>query len=61
MKSITILDFSTGEVHIFPYFDYIGEEFNDISNYLNYRYDIHFREEDCQWMIGDLKLTIHGE
>lgn len=59
-QSVTILDFSTGEVHIFPYDqDVMGEEFETIANCINDEYDILFRENDCQWMTGELKLKIH--
>ena len=60
MKYITILDFAKGEVHVFPYkkFD-MGEDFSDISSYIYDIYRIKFSENNCQWMISDLKLQIH--
>jgi len=57
---ITILDYSSGEVHIFPYDKtYMGEDFLDISEYIEIQYDMFFKESECSWMIGDLKLQIH--
>ncbi len=59
-KSITILDFSKGEVHIFPYNDAWGEDFDSIANCIYDEYDIHFKEGNCQWMISsNLSLQIH--
>jgi hypothetical protein len=57
---ITILDFCIGEIHIFPYDEtYMGEDFIDIAKYIEDKYDIKFKENECQWMIGELKLKIH--
>lgn len=60
MKYITILDFEKGEIHSFPYYDNMGEDFGDIANAINDEYDIEFFEKNCQWMIQDsLKFEIH--
>lgn len=59
MKYITILDFERGEIHSFPYLTYWGDDFNDIAEQLDEHYGIKFSENNCQWMISDLKLQIH--
>lgn len=57
---ITILDYSTGITHIFPYsLVDMGEDFIDIAQYIEDEYDITLRESECSWMIGELKLQIH--
>ena len=53
---ITILNFSTGEVFIFPYDENIYEDAQDFfdSEYCTERGII---EEDCQYMVSDM-LTL---
>lgn len=60
MKYITILCFERGEIHSFPYLDYWGDDFSNISNQLEEHYGIKFSENNCQWIIQDkLTLQIH--
>lgn len=60
MKKIIILDFSTAEVHIFPYDDNVysdGEEFIQRMNDID---ELICKVQDCQWMItDDLNIQIH--
>jgi|LakMenEpi03Aug12_release.lakeMendotaPanAssembly.Ray.scaffolds.fasta_scaffold2911378_2 hypothetical protein len=56
---ITILDYNSGEIHIFNYDGTMGEDFVDIAQSIEDEYDIIFRESECSWMIGELKLQIH--
>lgn len=60
MKYITILCFERGEIHSFPYLDYWGDDFNNISEQLEGHYGIKFSENNCQWIIQDkLTLQVH--
>ena len=60
MKYITILCFERGEIHSFPYLDYRGDDFSNISEQLEGHYVIKFSENNCQWIIQDkLTLQIH--
>ena len=52
-KNIIILDFSTGEVHIFPYDENILVSLEEDKLY-------NFNISNCQYMIVDeLKINIH--
>jgi hypothetical protein len=54
MKQIVILDFSTGEAHIYP----CSDEMED-TDLLTEK---GFKEQDCQWMsVNKLKLKIHED
>jgi len=62
MKKIIILDFSTAEVHIFPFDEniYSNDDIINFFNDMNEEGDYNFKESQCQWMIVDeLKLEIH--
>jgi hypothetical protein len=54
MPFITILDFSTGEIHIHEYENTKGD-LDEIITELGYK------ESNCQWLCTDkLKLQIHS-
>jgi hypothetical protein len=60
MKKIIILDFESGEVHVFNYDSNIFEDFSDFVIVINEEYDLNLREKNCQWMIiDDLNIMIH--
>jgi hypothetical protein len=59
MKYITILDFSTGITHIFPLLGDKSDDFEEITEAIEVEYGLIFREKECQWMVGELKLQIH--
>jgi hypothetical protein len=60
MKKIIILDFSTGEVHIFPYDENIWEDGEDFIVDENENGSIALSLSNCQWMIVDnLNIAIH--
>jgi len=54
MDYLTVLNFSTGEVDIYPTeFDQEQQD-NDVLSFLNHR------ESDCHWMYGK-KVTLHSD
>jgi hypothetical protein len=56
---IIILDFSTGEVFVFPYDENIYDNAEDFFE-SDYCKEIGIRETDCQYMVSDnLTLQIH--
>jgi hypothetical protein len=58
-EKIIILDFSTGEVHVFPYDEDLYE---DASDFLENDIckELGIRESDCQYMVVDqLNIQIH--
>ncbi len=60
MKKIIILDFESGEVHVFNYDSNIFEDFSDFVIVINEEHDLNLREKNCQWMIvDDLNIQIH--
>lgn len=59
-KKIIILDFSTGEVHIFPYDENVWENGEDFIEDENENGNIALSLINCQWMIvNELKIEIH--
>lgn len=52
-EKIAILDFSTGKVHVYPISQ--REEARDFFNRKG------FREEDIEWIRGDLEICIEKE
>ena len=59
-KKIIILDFSTAEVHVFPYDKNIWDDGEDFIEDENENGDIALSLSNCQWMIvDDLKIEIH--
>lgn len=55
---ITILDFSTGEVFVFPFEDDLYEDASDFFSGPEAN-DYELNESDCQYMVStDLKLRI---
>jgi hypothetical protein len=52
-EKIVILDFSTGEVFVYP----ISKE-EDTNDFFSRK---GFRESDIQWMRGDIKINIEDE
>jgi hypothetical protein len=64
-KKIIILDFSVGEVHIFPYDENIWEDGEDFLEGHYSEEGQTFKGSQCQWMIvdiekeGRLQLYIH--
>ena len=60
MKKIIILDFSTAEVHVFPYDVNVWENAEDFFIGLAETTGHYFTESNCQWMIVDeLNIQIH--
>jgi hypothetical protein len=55
MKKLIILDFSTGEVDIYPV-EYDNEP--DMDELLD---SLRHNANDCQWMISDGQITFHKE
>ena len=55
MEHLTILDFNTGEVDIYP-IDYDNEP--DIDELLD---SLGHNANDCQWMFGTGNITFHKE
>lgn len=56
MKKLIILDFGTGEVHIYPYDENIWESPEDFTDEDGYM----IIDSNCQYMVvKDLKLQIH--
>ena len=53
MEKIAIIDFSRGEVYVFPISQ--REEASDFFKRKG------FNEEDLQWIRGDLKINIENE
>ena len=59
-KKIIILDFSTAEVHVFPYDENVWDDGKDFIEDENENGDIALSLSNCQWMIvDDLKIEIH--
>lgn len=57
MKTIIILDFTTGEVHIHEYPD---NKANELKTAEDLCYELGYDTSNCQYMCTDkLKLTIH--
>lgn len=53
MKKLIVLDFSTGEVHLYSF----NERKKEAEEMLD---DNNHSENNCQWMIcSEIKLTIH--
>lgn len=60
MKKIIILDFSTAEVHVFPYDDNVWENGEDFIVDENENGSIALSLSNCQYMIvDDLNIQIH--
>ena len=60
MKKIIILDFSTAEVHVFPYDDSIWSDGEDFITDENKGGSVTLSLSNCQWMIADnLNIQIH--
>ncbi len=55
MERLTILDFNTGEVDIYPV-EY--DEEPDMEELLD---SLGHNANDCQWMFSDGNITIHNE
>ena len=55
MEHLTILDFATGEVDIYP-IEY--EQEPDIDELLD---ELGHNANDCQWMFSSGKITFHNE
>ena len=55
MKYLTILDFNTGDVDIYPV-EY--EQEPDMDELLE---ELGHRANDCQWMLGTGNITFHKE
>lgn len=56
MKKIIILDFSTAEVHVYPYDESIWE---DCIEFIESE-EIGLNSNNCQWMVVDeLNIQIH--
>jgi len=55
MEYLTILDFNTGDVNIYPC-EY--EQEPDIDELLD---SLGYRANDCQWMFGTGNITFHKE
>jgi hypothetical protein len=55
MERLTILDFTTGDVDIYP-IEYDYEP--DMEELLE---ELGHNANNCQWMFGDSKVTIHNE
>jgi hypothetical protein len=60
MKKIIILDFSTAEVHVFPYDDNVWSDGEDFITDENENGSIALSLSNCQFMIvDDLNIQIH--
>jgi hypothetical protein len=60
MKKIIILDFSTAEVHVFPYDENVWTDAEDFITDENENGSIALSLSNCQWMIvDDLNIQIH--
>ena len=62
MQKIIILDFSTGEVHVFNYDSRVFKDGEDFISQAEENHGIKLREKDCQWMISpeeELEITFH--
>ena len=60
MKKIIILDFSTAEVHVFPYDENVWTDAEDFITDENENGSIALSLSNCQWMITDnLNIQIH--
>ena len=60
MKKIIILDFSTAEVHVFPYDENVWANGEDFITDENENGNIALSLINCQWMIVDeLNIQIH--
>ena len=58
-QKIIILDFESGEVHVFPYDRFAYEDGEDFFEAIN-EYGYNFGDSNCQWMIVDeLNIEIH--
>jgi hypothetical protein len=56
-NKIVILDFSTGEVHIFPYDETIWESEEHFLKEHCSENGQTFKENQCQWMVVDMEVT----
>ena len=54
MEHLTILNFSTGEVHIYP----IAEDTEIHVSDSELLKQLGFRESDCQWMFSGGEITL---
>lgn len=60
MKKIIILDFTTGDVHIFNYDSNIYEDFSDFIEFINKEYGLSLKENQCNYMVVDkINMIIH--
>jgi hypothetical protein len=60
MKKIIILDFSTAEVHVFPYDENVWSDGEDFITDENENGNIALSLSNCQFMIvDDLNIQIH--
>lgn len=60
-KQVIVLDFATGDVHIFPFDEneFDTEDIVDFFDAVNEEYDLYLKEGECQWMFSsEDKLTI---
>lgn len=55
MEYLTILDFTTGEVHIYPV---QFEQEPDMDELLD---SLGHRANDCQWMFSSNDIVVHNE
>ena len=59
-KKIIILDFSTAEVHVFPYDENVWSDEEDFIVDENEGGSVAMSASNCQWMIvDDLNIQIH--
>lgn len=57
MNTVTILDFSMGEVHVYQYPENLPDDI-DISQWIEE--NTQHKTKDCQWMCtNELILTVH--
>ena len=58
MRHLTILDFTTGDVHIYP----IGDEFEyEPATVKTLIESLGYNDDNCQWMFGTDNITFHKE
>lgn len=52
MKKLIILDYSSGEVHIY----FVNNELTIDEEYIE---NLGFHTDECEWMFGNLSIEIH--
>lgn len=55
MEYLTILDFTTGEVHIYPVQFEQEPDMDELLDILGHR------ANDCQWMFSSNNIVVHNE